>query len=316
MVDRANRPSALSASDTGPQPTVYSDGSKVTATLPTGDSVEVLLYGATVLSWKSNGKERLWLSEGASLDGKKAVRGGIPVVFPVFGPPPKNHATSSLPQHGFARISHWEYLGKSSSESGPLSKGGDDAVRLDFGLTPANLSADMKKAWPYDFSLQYSVTLGKDGLQTMLSVRNQGSQPFDFQMLTHTYFRIPDISRVKVTGLAGVKYTDKVLGMSEHDSAGNELPIDQTVDRVYQALKQDTTSITVDGKPYFDVVRDNLPDTVVWNPWKEGTQAIGDFAPKDGYKQMVCVEAGTVSGWQTLDGSDVFEAGQILKSYL
>lgn len=82
-------------------------------------------------------------------------------------------------------------MGKSSSESGPLSKGGDDAVRLDFGLTPANLSEEMKAAWPYDFSLQYSVTLGKDGLQTMLSVRNQGSKPFDFQMLTHTYFRIP-----------------------------------------------------------------------------------------------------------------------------
>lgn len=109
----------------------------------------------------------------------------------VFGPPPKNHVTSALPQHGFARISNWEYLGKSSSESGPLSKGGDDAVRLDFGLTPANLSQQMKDAWPYDFSLQYSVTLAKDGLQTMLSVRNQDDKPFEFQTLLHTYFRIP-----------------------------------------------------------------------------------------------------------------------------
>lgn len=102
----------------------------------------------------------------------------------VFGPPPKDHATSALPQHGFARISSWEYLGKSSSE------GADQGVRLDFGLTPGNLSADVKKAWPYDFSLQYSVTLGKDSLQTMLSVRNQGDKPFDFQMLLHSYFRV------------------------------------------------------------------------------------------------------------------------------
>lgn len=63
-------------------------------------------------------------------------------------------------------------------------------MRLDFGLTPANLSEEMKKAWPYDFSLQYSVTLGKDGLQTMLGVKNPGDKPFDFQMLTHTYFAI------------------------------------------------------------------------------------------------------------------------------
>ena len=49
----------------------------------------------------------------------------------------------------------------------------------------------MKKAWPYEFSLQYSVTLGKEGLQTQLKVQNAGDKPFDFQMLTHTYFRIP-----------------------------------------------------------------------------------------------------------------------------
>ena len=90
MVDRANRPSALNApaaAAPGAQVDISGSGtsSKVTATLPSGDSVEVLLYGATVTSWKSNGgqTENLWLSEKAALDGSKAVRGGIPVVFPV-----------------------------------------------------------------------------------------------------------------------------------------------------------------------------------------------------------------------------------------
>lgn len=90
MVDRANRPSALnapSAAAPGPQVDITGSGasSKIIATLPSGESVEVLLYGATVTSWKSNGgkTENLWLSEKATLDGSKAVRGGIPVVFPV-----------------------------------------------------------------------------------------------------------------------------------------------------------------------------------------------------------------------------------------
>lgn len=83
VLDRPNRPSAISPSSTGPQPSVHSDKSRVVASLPTGDSVEVLLYGATVTSWKSNGKERLWLSKAAKLDGSKPVRGGIPLVFPV-----------------------------------------------------------------------------------------------------------------------------------------------------------------------------------------------------------------------------------------
>ena len=215
-----------------------------------------------------------------------------------------------------------------------MAKGGDDAVRLDFGLTPANLSDEMKKAWPYDFSLQYSVTLGKDGLQTMLSVRNEGDKPFDFQMLTHTYFRIPvsedfvgdwfritnmtpqDVSKIQITGLAGTKYNDKLMNGNEFDTPSPNLRIEGQTDRVYKSLKQDTTSITVDGSPAYDVIRDNLADTVIWNPWTEGAQAIGDFAPKDGWKNMICVEAGAVNGWTTLEGQDGFEAGQILKSYL
>jgi glucose-6-phosphate 1-epimerase len=111
--------------------------------------------------------------------------------FKVFGPPPKNHATSSLPQHGFARNSYWEFLGKSSSESlGNDTRKGDDSIVLDFGLSSAMLSEPFRKAWPYDFGLVYSVTLTKDSLRTSLRVQNQGNQPFEFQFLVHTYLRI------------------------------------------------------------------------------------------------------------------------------
>ena len=104
----------------------------------------------------------------------------------VFGPPPPNHGTSSLPQHGFARTSRWEFLGKSTSE------GAEDppSVKLDFGLYSSNLSEEARKAWPYDFGLVYSVTLGKDSLQTVMNVRNEGSDVFEFQMLLHTYLRV------------------------------------------------------------------------------------------------------------------------------
>lgn len=86
MVDRPNKPSALAATpqQSHAQPTVDIEDGRVKAALPTGETVEVLLHGATVLSWKdAGGNEKLWLSEGAVLDGSKAVRGGIPLVFPV-----------------------------------------------------------------------------------------------------------------------------------------------------------------------------------------------------------------------------------------
>lgn len=129
------------------------------------------------------------MSSNAALDGSKAARGGVPVVFPNFGPP-GNEATSALPQHGFARISRWEFLGKSTSESSESAKGGDSSVKLDFGLSSSNLSEELRGAWPYDFGCIYSVTLGRDGLETSLLVRNEGVKAFEFQMLTHTYLRV------------------------------------------------------------------------------------------------------------------------------
>lgn len=87
MVDRPNKPSALVSTPGLPpqaQVTITDGNSRISAKLPSGESVDILLFGATVISWKdAQGDEKLWLSDGAKLDGSKAVRGGIPLVFPV-----------------------------------------------------------------------------------------------------------------------------------------------------------------------------------------------------------------------------------------
>lgn len=106
-----------------------------------------------------------------------------------------------------------------------------------------------------------------------------------------------------------------MLNASEHQQSTPNVTFSGELDRVYKAIKQDTTSVLVDGKAVLDVTRDNLQDTVVWNPWIEKSKGMGDFEPKDGYKKMVCVEAGAVDGWQTLESGDTFEAGQLLKAY-
>jgi glucose-6-phosphate 1-epimerase len=86
MVDRPTRPLHISPIERAPQPivSISEDNWTVSARLPTGETLEVHLYGATVTSWKNtDGSENLWLSDKAVLDGSKAIRGGIPVVFPV-----------------------------------------------------------------------------------------------------------------------------------------------------------------------------------------------------------------------------------------
>jgi glucose-6-phosphate 1-epimerase len=109
-----------------------------------------------------------------------------------FGKPPSDHATSALPQHGLARNTRWEFLGKSTSE-GEVVKGSDDSVKLDFGLYSSALPESLRKQWAYDFGLIYSVTLSRQGLQTVMQVRNEGKEAFEFQILLHTYLRV-DVS--------------------------------------------------------------------------------------------------------------------------
>lgn len=106
-----------------------------------------------------------------------------------------------------------------------------------------------------------------------------------------------------------------MLNATEHQQTSPSLTITRETDRVYKSIKQDTTSIVQDGKPRLDVVRDNLEDSVVWNPWIEKAKGMGDFEPKDGYKQMLCVEVGALNGWQKLEGGETFEGGQIVKSH-
>ncbi|KAL1855809.1 hypothetical protein VTK73DRAFT_8469 [Phialemonium thermophilum] len=318
MVERRNKPSAL-ASTPGlvPQPQVnISHGNqRVSAVLPTGESVEVMLYGATVVSWKdSDGNEKLWLSEATKLDGSKPIRGGIPLVFPVFGPPPANHPTSKLPQHGLARTSRWEFLGKSTSESEAAEA--DLSVKLDFGLSAATLDEAARALWPYTFGLIYSVTLTRDSLTTSLVVTNDDNKPFDVQVLLHTYFRIPDINKIQITGLEGAEYIDKVDNRKIKTQETPAVTITSETDRVYTPKGGADAPIAIvdqsSGRPLYKLSRDNLGDVVVWNPWAEKAVSMPDFGPDDGYRNMVCVEAGAVRGWQTLEPGDAFEGAQTI----
>jgi glucose-6-phosphate 1-epimerase len=101
MVERSHRPTHISPIERAPQPivSISDDNWTVSARLPTGETVEVHLCGATVISWKNaNGSENLWLSEKAILDGSKAIRGGIPVVFPVSKRPLNPPYAKEIPQ--------------------------------------------------------------------------------------------------------------------------------------------------------------------------------------------------------------------------
>ncbi|EGX43591.1 hypothetical protein AOL_s00215g327 [Orbilia oligospora ATCC 24927] len=287
--------------------TIAEDSQSVVLSLVSGASAKVLLYGATVVSWKIQDRELLWLSEASALDGSKAVRGGIPLVFPVFGPPPAGTPVEKLPQHGFARTSKWNLLGRAEDEEG--------SVRVDFGLSSESLDEETKAKWPYDFGLIYSVTLRETSLETKIVVQNPGSGAFDFNVLFHTYLRIPDVSTIGVQGLNSLTYRDKTLGGTEHQESSEVIKITSQTDRVYKSAP-DSIVVSDSDKPLYTVTKTGLEDVVLWNPYNDGVEKIGDWQPKEGYKNMVCVEAGSVAQWQTLESQSTWEGGVTHKAHL
>lgn len=261
-----------------------------------GDSAQVHLYGANVTSWECNGQEMLFVSQKAVLDGTKAIRGGIPLIFPNFGP------WDLGPQHGFARTSLW------TVDQLPKEENGETCAV--FILEDSDTT---RKIWNYSFKLLYKVTVGKHQLNTTMTIENKGDQAFDFTTLFHTYFRVPDVTQTTVSGLKGLTYIDKVLGGSTFTESSELVTVKSFTDRVYQNSPSEH-KITNVGSKNCNVTlwKENLPDTVIWNPWAHKAVTMSDFGD-DEYPNMLCVEAGYVGKPFTLQPRKKFEAQQTFK---
>ena len=121
--------------------------------------VQIYLWGATLCSYKTaDGVERrsplgsreprlgIFVSPGAIFDGKKAIRGGVPLVFPQFGQPDK-----AMAQHGFARSSTWSVgavVDDAEGSTAVLSLTDSEATRA---------------VWNHSFRLEYVVSLTAAG---------------------------------------------------------------------------------------------------------------------------------------------------------
>lgn len=235
----------------------------------------------------------LFVSEKAILDGTKAIRGGIPLVFPKFGP------WELGPQHGFARISQWKVAEEPKEENGETS-----AV---FVLED---SENTQKMWSYRFKLLYEVTVGKHNLKMTIIAENKDEKPFEFTTLLHTYFRVPDVTKTTVSGLTGLTYVDKVLGGNTYTENADPVIVKSYTDRVYENSPSEH-KITNVGSENCDIIlwKENLPDTVVWNPWAHKAMTMSDFGDEE-YPQMLCVEAGYVSKPFLLEPGRKYEAQQ------
>ncbi|KAI8057817.1 galactose mutarotase-like domain-containing protein, partial [Syncephalis plumigaleata] len=271
------------------------------------NSVTVHLTGATVISWLSAGKERLFLSKTAVLDGSKAIRGGG-----------SNHPYARFPQHGFARGLRW-WQEKTEQDD-------DEAVQVQFFITERDLTEEQRDIFPYIFRLSYIVRLARDTendghsqLTTELVIwngeksLNDGGHAFDYQALLHTYLHVPDVTSARVVGLAGQSYIDKVAdGTPTRTETASELEITGETDRVYRNVTLNhSIQLKMGDGTRVDVHREGGTDIVVWNPGQEKAATMSDLH-SGAQHEFICVEMGHVRDYQVLPPGQTETLGQTL----
>lgn len=246
----------------------------------------IIDHGAQVLEWAPRGhRPVLFLTQAGARAQNTAIRGGIPVCFPWFGPGREPGAPFS---HGFARTTTWRLVEET---------GGEDRT-IAYRLTSAEASDDY---WPYAYEAALTARLGRS-LAVSLQVTNQDDRAFSYEAALHTYLSVGDVGRVRIEGLEGVRYVDKTDGGAVKEQQG-DLVLEGTTDRVFETSGP-VTVVDAAGARRITVATSGATRMIVWNPWREKAAELADLAPEE-WKRFVCVEAGCV-----LDGAVLLEPGQ------
>jgi D-hexose-6-phosphate mutarotase len=239
-------------------------------------SASLCLQGAHLMTWKpkSQSVPVIWLSRDAKLAAGKSIRGGVPVCWPWFGP----HASESgFPGHGYARTVPWQVVGSGAEPNGETHL----TLRL----------ADSEKTrmqWPHACTLDLAVIVGEK-LRMELTTENTGASDFEIGEALHTYFQIGDIGAVRVKGLEGCEYWDKVGGSVLKKQVG-AIGFSGETDRVYINTAAECVIEDDQLKRRIHVAKSGSLSTVVWTPWTDKANKMGDMGQPDGWREMVCVE--------------------------
>lgn len=238
-------------------------------------TAEVSVYAGHVLSFRpaTESEDLIFVSSEVQYKAGKAIRGGIPICWPWFGPDPEG---MGRPNHGFVRNRLWNVVSTAALPTGE--------TQVTLGLKDTDESREI---WPYAFDLTFEMTIGS-ALTLALVTRNLGDQAFPITQALHTYFKIGDINPARVLGLEGLAYIDKMDGEVTKTQSG-VVTIAEPVDRIYL----DAPSELVIDDPALgrriQITSTGSQTAVVWNPWIEGSAQMGDLGDQD-YQHFVCVE--------------------------
>jgi glucose-6-phosphate 1-epimerase len=236
---------------------------------------DIYLQGAHVTHWTPRGQRPVLFVSPKSLFAQgKAIRGGVPIIFPWFGP---RGDGKPGPVHGFARNTEW------AIEETKLRT--DARVQITLALAPNDAARGLGYV---AFHLRLRVTIGSE-LQMELETRNDAKEPLVYEEALHSYFAIGDIHQASVSGLERTTYIDKTDGFKRKKLGNEPVRIAKETDQVH--LNTQATCVVHD--PVWNrrivVEKSGSDTTVVWNPWIEKTKGTSDMALDD-WKEMICIE--------------------------
>jgi glucose-6-phosphate 1-epimerase len=236
----------------------------------------ISIHAGQVLSYQPAGEPEdvMFLSAKAYYQDGKAIKGGAPICWPWFGADPEG---KGRPGHGFVRNRGWNVVATEALSNGDIK------VTVGLDDTP-----ETQAIWPHAFSLRQEIVIG-DTLNLSLITRNTGKEKFNITQAFHTYFKVGDITRAKVTGLAGCDYLDKAGGGNTQKHQTGDVTSDAEVDRIY--LNVGNTLTIDDGalNRRIQITSQGSKTAVVWNPWEKIARDMADLEDDD-YKRLLCVE--------------------------
>jgi glucose-6-phosphate 1-epimerase len=238
-------------------------------------TAEIYLQGAHVAAWQPTSAQHpvLFMSAKSHFAAGKAIRGGVPLVFPWFA-----DRTGGLPggAHGFARTLPWEVVAAEQRAEG---------VALSFKLLPNQTTRDLG----FDhFLLVYEVIVGAT-LTLALEVENVGDSPLMFEEALHAYYSVSDVRRIEVSGLDDTDYLDRAhQAVRKHQGVGAIRFAGET-DQLHLNTRGAVTISDPEWRRRIVIEKRGSNSTVVWNPWIEKASRLADFGD-DEWPHMVCVE--------------------------
>ena len=245
-----------------------------------GMAGELYLQGAQLTAWQPPGERPvLFTSPNSAFAPGRAIRGGIPIIFPWFGA--SRHALAA-PQHGFARTAPWHL--------DSVETAGRESLTLTFSLGDGDVGSPF---WPEPFRAIYTVVFAQT-LSLRLAVQNRATHPIIFEEALHTYFAISDITGIAISGLAGTTYIDKTDAARRKPQTAALVTINAETDRVYLDTPGRCVIEDRGWRRRIVIEKVGAASSVVWNPWAEKAAAMVDLGDP-AWRGIVCVETGNIA---------------------